>query len=168
MGWGPKIPGVSGRTEGLIDELANSLPCDFLVFKDRGFDPSKILLPTGGGPHSDLAASVARSMQTAFGSGVTLLHVNNDADGTSFLDTWADDHDLHDSMKRIESGNIETAIASAAKQHTMIIIGATEAGVLSRLARGSLTIDVLNDVDCSVLIAERKTDRGLIDRVFHR
>lgn len=169
MGWGPDLPGVSGRTEPLIDELAHSLPCDFLVFKDRGFDPSNVLLPTTGGPHTDLAASVARILQLEFGSEVTVLHVDDDLEtGRTFLASWVAEHGLGDAAQRIESGDVEAAIEAAAREHTMILIGATQAGVLTRLARGSLVLDVLHDVECSVLITERKTERGLLERVFRR
>ena len=169
MGWGSELPGVSGRPEPLIDELAHSLPCDFLVFKDRGFDLSRVLLPTTGGPHTELAADVARVFQTEFGSELTVLHVADDsAEGEHFLASWVSDHGLKDAAQRVEVGDIETAIESAAREHTMILIGATQAGVLARLARGSLTLDVLHDVDCSVLIAEQKTERGFLERIFRR
>lgn len=167
MGWGPDAPGVAGRTEPLVEELAHSLPCDFLAFKDRGFDPSRILLPTTGGPHTDMAAIAARIFDAEFDSDVTLLHATDDPDeGREFLDAWASEHDLTDAVLRVEAGDIETAIEDAAREHTVILIGATETGVLSRLARGSLVLDVLDHVDCSVLIAERQTKRSLLDRLF--
>ncbi len=168
LGWGPGIPGVGGRAEGVIDELANRLPCDLLVFKDRGFDPPEVLLPTTGGPHTDLAASTVRAFQRAFDVSVTLLHVDGDDSADRFLAEWAHDHDLADASRRTETGEIGAAIERLADEHTLIVIGATEAGVLSRLVRGSLSIDVLNHVDCSVLIAERQTDRTLLDRVLRR
>lgn len=49
----------------------------------------------------------------------------------------------------------------------MVVIGTTERGLLSRLVRGSLIMDVV-DVDCSVLLAERARDRSLLERLLGR
>jgi len=169
MGWGPDAHGSPGRAESAIDELTESVPCDFLVMRDRGFDPSRILLPTAGGPDSDLTASVAKLLQAEYGSEVTLLNVADEGErdeAERFLESWADEHGFEDSTLRIESGDVETVIESAAEDATLLLIGATEEGLLRRLVGGSLVLDVVDDVECTVVLGEKHRHRGLLDRLF--
>ena len=169
MGWGPDSHGSPGRAESALDEMAGDVPCDFLVLRDRGFDTDRILVPTAGGPDSDLSAEVATILRSEFDADVTLLYVADEgqsAEGADFLAGWAEDHDLGDANMRVETGDVEAAIESAAQNATMVIIGASEQGLLQRLVGGSIVMDVVDDVDCSVLLAEKKHERSLTERLF--
>ena len=142
-------------------------PCDFLVLRDRGFDPAHILVPTAGGPDSNLSREVAALLRREYGSEVTLLYVTDDSDeGESFLREWTVEHNLVDATLRVETGEVEAAIKQAARDATMVIIGATERGLLARLVTRSLVLNVVDELECSVLLAERPTARSLRERLF--
>lgn len=171
MGWGTDKHWDTLRTGRPLDELTSNLPCDFLVMKDRDFDASRILLPTAGGPDSGLSAEVAVALRESVGAEITLLHIVDGEDnydrGQEFLESWGNEHQLPDTERRVDtSGNVEQAIVDAATDHSVLILGATERGMLRRLATDSLHIDVIDKVDCSVLLAERPNRRSLFGRLF--
>jgi amino acid transporter/nucleotide-binding universal stress UspA family protein len=167
MGWGPDSHGSPGRAESAFDELAADLPADFLVVRDRGFDPEKVLVPTRGGPGSTYAAGIASTLQEEYDSEVTLLHVgDSDSESEEFLDEWATEQGLADATLRVESGEVSEEIIRAAGDASLLILGASERGLLVRLVRGSPVQEVVDEVDCSVILAEQQRDRSLVERLF--
>jgi len=166
MGWGPHS---HGRAESRIDELTEDIPCDFLVLKGRDAKPERLLLPTSGGPNAELGAAMVRNLKDEYDSEVTLLHVADEGDeagGREFLASWAEDQGLEDAELLVETGDIEAAIESAAESCSMMVIGATQKGLLGRLLRDSLVHEVINDVECPVLLAEKARDRTLRERLL--
>ncbi|MEF8806829.1 formate/nitrite transporter family protein [Natronomonas sp.] len=171
MGWTHGRLWSAARAERPLAELTNRLPCDFLVVKDRGLDTSKFLLPTAGGPDSDLSAEVARALQSVADTEVTILHVVDGPErvdaGERFIREWAVDRNLTDADIIIDdSGDVEAAIKRAAQDHTVVALGATEQGLLSRLVTQTLHLDVVDEVDCTVMLSERPSERSIIGRLF--
>lgn len=171
MGWGDDQLWSAARAERPIDELTNQLPCDFLILNEEDLDTSRILIPTSGGPDSDLSAEVARVLADTADAEVTLLHVVDDpadrARGEAFLAAWAEEHGLDDAELVVDDGgDVEAGICRAAADKTLVIIGATEKGLLSRLVSNSLHLDVIHEVEASVLLTERPSSRSLRERLF--
>jgi nucleotide-binding universal stress UspA family protein len=160
---------AGGRVEGSLDELARELPCDFLVFDGERLDPGNVLVPTAGGPSSDLSAEVAAALRDVAGAEVTLLHVTEPGEtetGRSFLVGWADGHGLGDADLRIETGDVEGTIERVGEGYDLVIVGATERGLLSRIVRESLASEAIERLDAPVLLAERPSSRSLRERLF--
>jgi len=169
LGWGPDAHGSPGRVESFAEDLLGDLSCDFVVFRDRGFDPSRLLVPTRGGPASDVSAAVARILRDEFGAAITLQHVTPDPDETAEreLAEWAQAHGLGEAAQVVDvSESVNEAIASRAQEHTLLLLGATEAGLLSRLTGDLGPLAVIESVDVSVLLAEKAHDRSLKERLF--
>jgi len=160
---------AGGRVESRLDELTHDLPCDVLVLDERGFDPTEVLVPTAGGHSSELSAEVAGALRETVDASVSVLHVADDPEaGRAFLEEWVADHGLSDADLLVETGDVEAAIGAAAADRTLVIVGATERGLLSRIVGRSLQLSVLEDLDSGVLLAERPHERSLRERLFAR
>ncbi|MFC7235522.1 amino acid permease [Halosegnis marinus] len=162
---------VGGRIEAAIDELTHDLPCDFLVLDGRELSVSNVLVPTAGGGSSDLSAEVAKALRDTVGAGVSLLHVVEDgeeATGREFLDGWAADHGLTDAELHVETGDVESVIGRLSEDHDLVLIGATDRGLLSRIVSDSLAFDIVDSLETPVLLAERPRPRSLWERLFGR
>nr|WP_241662559.1 universal stress protein [Halorubrum depositum] len=160
---------AGGRVEGSLDELTHDLPCDFLVLDGQRLDPSDVLVPTAGGPSSDLSAEVATALRDVVGSDVSLLHVVEPGDeesGREFLTDWAEGHGLGDATLRVETGDVDETIARVGEAYDLVIVGATERGLLSRIVRGSLAYEAIERLETPVLLAERPSSRSLRERLF--
>jgi len=171
MEWGDDRLWSAVRTERPLSEMTHRLPSDFLVVRDRDLDFSRVLLPVAGSPHADLSAEVVEGLRATAGSEVTLLHVVDSPEererGETFLSDWAAERGLGDAEFVVDdTGDIERAIAREVEDSTLLVIGATDRGLLSRLVTGSLHLDVVGNVDCSVVLAERSTERGFLRRLF--
>ncbi|WP_132059483.1 amino acid permease [Halorussus amylolyticus] len=162
---------AGGRAEGTLDELTYDLPCDFLVLDGQALELSDVLLPTAGGFSSDLSAEVARALQETVGVDVSLLHVvdaGEEESGREFMREWAADHQLTNADVHVETGDVEAVLKRIGNDYSLVIIGATEQGLLSRIVRGSLVFDVIHDLDTPTLLTERPSSRSLRDRLFGR
>ncbi|MCY4733004.1 amino acid permease [Natronomonas gomsonensis] len=159
---------AGGRVEGSLDELTHDLPCDFLVLDGQRLDLSDVLVPTAGGPSSDLSAEVARALRDTAGIDVSLLYVvdsGEEASGREFLADWADGHGLDDAEIRVETGDVEETIGRVGEEYDLVIVGATERGLLSRIVRGSLAFETIENLETPVLLAERPSARSLWERL---
>ncbi|MUV59873.1 amino acid permease [Halobacterium sp. CBA1126] len=160
---------AGGRAEGTLDELTHDLPCDFLVLDGQELSLSDVLVPTAGGPSSDLSAEVARALRDTVGVDVSLLHVvepGEEDTGREFLRDWADGHGLADADLRIETGDVGTTIGDVGADYSLVVVGATERGLLSRVVRGSLAFETIEALDTPVLLTERPSARSLWARLF--
>ncbi|PQJ35295.1 amino acid transporter [Salinibacter sp. 10B] len=171
LGWGPDSHGSPGRVESFSADLLGDLSCDFVVFRDRGFDPSRVLVPTRGGPGSEVSADVARTLRDEYGSEVMLMNVTDDpkerADHELGLEHWAETHGLSEVRRVVDvSSSVDEAIAARAQEHSLLILGATEQGLLSRLTGDLGALKVVEKVDCSVILAETAYKRSLAQRLF--
>lgn len=162
---------AGGRAEGVLDEVAADLPCDVLVLDGDEVDPTDVLVPTAGGYSAALSAEVAVALRESFGAAVTLLYVADEGaerEGRAFLEEWAGDHGLPDADRHVETGDVEAAIACHAAAASLVVVGATGRGLLARVVRGSLTLDVLDDLETPVVMAERPDSRSLLERLLGR
>ncbi|MFP4530107.1 MAG: amino acid permease [Halodesulfurarchaeum sp.] len=162
---------AGGRVEGALEELTHDLPCDFLVLDSADLELDRVLLPTAGGASSELSAEVARALRDTVGSEIALLHATDPGEtdsGRDFLADWAETHALEDAELIVEAGSPKAVIRKFGPEYDLLVLGATERGLLSRILRDSLSLSAFEGLDASLLLAERPSSRSIPERFLGR
>ena len=176
LGWQDR-PGPSdivlGRT---VDRVVARAPCD--VFVERvgatadGMDA--ILLPTVGGPHLRPATDLVRAVADANGATVTVAsYVGPDADDAGraaareHVRTAADMLPDVDRETVVETtDDVAATLVRQADAHDLVVLGATRERTLRRRVVGTVAETVAREATPPVVIAKRRTERSLLERVF--
>ncbi|NHN57531.1 MULTISPECIES: universal stress protein [Halorussus] len=171
------LPGEStgGRLRrSETERLAADVDCDVVTVNGRrGYDevPS-ILLPVAGGPHSGLAADVARQIAAANDAWVDVLHVVEEDAGEArrreaeecaeaayrrigrpeTTTTWV-----------LEADDPTEAIVEQSRYYELTVVGAPTTGRLRRLVYGSTSRTIGADAESVVLSARSADSTAFLD-----
>lgn len=180
VGW----RGAADRGDALlgstIDTLVERVPCDLYVERvGREADGvESVLLPVAGGPHVEPAAAAASAIAAYNDARVVVLSVATPDDDLSeerasefaaaaerSIGT-APGPDPPVDTEVTHSADVATAIADAAADHDVVVVGATRQGALRTRLIGSVPRRVVDLTDRTVVLARSgATVDSLISRV---
>jgi nucleotide-binding universal stress UspA family protein len=126
-----------------IDPVLLKAPCDVAVAR---FEPGmevqrieKILIPTAGGPHAELAAEIARDIKEVTGARITLTYVAGDENervrALRYIEETCKAAGEVDALIKISDDRVG-AIAEESLKHDVVIIGATNETFLRNFIKG--------------------------------
>lgn len=152
----------------VTERIATHADCDVLVVNGQsGYDSvASILLPVAGGPHSGLAADVARRIAEECGAWIDVLHVVDE--DASARERDAADELVDATYNRIarsgktsrwmlDADDVEAAIIEQSRYYGLTVIGAPTKGRLRRFVYGSTSRTVREKAHSVVLSARNNS-----------
>lgn len=176
VGWLRSARGTSAVLGSTIDTLVERAPCDLYVERvgREANGVESVLLPVAGGPHVAVGARVAAAIAGANDARVSVLSVatpelGGDAAGeaaTAGRDAVASVPGIDPPVETstVESADVTAAILEAAPDHDVIVMGATQQGVIRRTLAGSAPRRVSERTDRTVILAQ---DRRVVGGIGH-
>ncbi len=147
----------------IIDEVVERAPCDVAIAKVEATDtPEKVLVPTAGGVHADLAEDIAVAFAESRGAQVTLMNVETPDGGgaetyvTERRETLANGG-LDVSADVVAGDEIAETILDYARDggFDTIVVGAAAGGILRRVLFGDIPETVGERFDGQVLMVKK-------------
>jgi nucleotide-binding universal stress UspA family protein len=166
-------PGYTETAEAafgsVIDLAAANPPCDLAVVRFRKkVDLHRILVPTAGGPHAELAIEIAISQARQFKlesgetSEITLFNVvPGDADEVAIgraermLTNIASHYGYPFQEKIVQADDVVQAIVEESESHDLLLIGATGEGLFEQRLLGSIPERVAREAATTVTMTKR-------------
>ncbi|HET90404.1 MAG TPA: TIGR00341 family protein [Chloroflexi bacterium] len=182
MGWRGDTRSFSASMGPVIDAVIRDAPCDVTVVKGDGWSgAAKILVPAAGGPHAPIAAQLALTLSEAEGAKVTALYVQlgratpeqMELNKQRLAQTFAGlefSHPLQ--QKVVVADSIVEGIIREAAGYDLVLLGASEEGMLDQFVFGSIPQQIAARVPKTAIIVRgyggptefwiRKLTRGLL------
>ncbi|MCP4165321.1 MAG: DUF389 domain-containing protein [Chloroflexi bacterium] len=177
LSWSRPIGRLSDDNDLTLRDLLLDVPCDLVVWRgnDHAPAPKRILISSAGGPNTWLAVGLADSLSTAYDGEITLLSVVSDtADNEKVRQT-------HDSLKaqvieyseknggEVDDIRVQVIRHRSATEgilgectladYDLVMIGASQGGVLNRFIFGEVPERVARQAGVPVLIIKRPLSR---------
>ena len=158
--------------------MVRHAPCDLITVKLTGDRPiGKILLPTAGGPHANLAAEYVAILQRSLDVEVTCCYVVKKArtERDELLAYEWIDKTIHNSgfaggvgRRLIESDSIAPGLVKAASEYDLLVLGASKEGIFSSVLFGEIPEKVARYSKQPVMIVKRYEGivKSLIKKAF--
>jgi amino acid transporter/nucleotide-binding universal stress UspA family protein len=170
LGW----PGYTQSRDmafgNVIDLLAKNPPCDIAVVRFRHREaPQRILIPTAGGLHTQLAIELAIAQARQYEGEypgrrptITLLYITPEdansgamAGGYELLRSLAAGFDYPLQALVATSPDVVSGILREAEEHNLVVIGATEERLFEQRLFGSIPYRVASECSKTVIMVKR-------------
>ena len=165
MGWKGYTTTKDRIIGEVTDKVVHHAPCDLLTVKLEGdLSLDKILVPTAGGFHAQLAAKLVSIYQAEYGSDVTSCYVvprganqEEKEQAREWIEKTIQETELGSSAKRtiIEAGKVASGLARAAGGYDLIVLGVSEEGLFSNVLFGEIAERVARFSRAPVMIVKR-------------
>ena len=165
LGWRGYTRSFGASMGPVIDTVIRDAPCDVTVIKGREWEQvSKILVPTAGGPHAPIAARLAMLLSEAYGSRVTALYVQlgratpeqmeeNRRRIAQTLNGLEFSHPPE--QKVVIADSVVEGIVEEAKGYDLVLLGASEEGLLDQFVFGSIPQQIAARVPKTAVMVRR-------------
>lgn len=152
-----------------VDEVVQGADADVLVEKIGAGEAARpggvesVLLPTAGGPHADLAAEAADAVAAGEGARVHLVEVvprgateEERGEARAFLEEVAEGVHADDvALDIVEGDDVADALVDEAARHDLVVLGASEEGLLQQVVFGSIPEEIADRSPATVLMVRR-------------
>ncbi len=165
MGWRGRTFRKDVVLGSTIDPLLLQAPCDVVIARfeaDRELkDMKRALLPTAGGPHATLAGELVRSFARQQNGTVTMLNVgSSEEDKRNASKAFREISSLLQGVdikeKFIQGDNAVSIIDEEARDHDLVLLGATTMPFLKNFLLGVFPEKVIRGTDRTVIMTRRR------------
>jgi nucleotide-binding universal stress UspA family protein len=170
LGWPGYTQSHNVAFGNIIDLLAKNPPCDIAVVRfQRREAPQRILIPTTGGLHTQLAIELAIAQARQYERqypdrrpSITLLYVTPEdansgamAGGYDLLRSLAASFDYPLEVLVATAPDVATGILREAEEHNLVIMGATEERLFEQRLFGSVSERVARECGKTVIMVKQ-------------